>query len=385
MKSGSLSWAPTLTATQRISVSRTVADRLTEWYHSHKRDLPWRKTDDPYKIWISEVMLQQTRVDTVIPYYHRFLEAFPTVHHLAEATQQQVLKQWEGLGYYSRGRNLHHAAKTVSADFNGKLPSTYKEITGLKGVGPYTAAAVLSIAFSKPYAVVDGNVTRVLSRFFGIEDDIRAGATKKQIQELADGLLPEENPGDFNQAVMELGATVCTPHNPDCGSCPLSNECMAYQTAKTGSIPYKSPAAKVPHHHIAVGLIVNRENELLIALRPDNKMLGGLWEFPGGKQEAEESLVKTVERELNEELGVEVSVFDKYKQLKHAYSHFKITLHAYWCRIDSGTPRPIEGKRLEWISLNEIDRFPFPKANKTLIQSLQKMENRNLRRFVGHE
>jgi A/G-specific adenine glycosylase len=373
------------TAIPRISVIRTVADRLLEWYHAHKRDLPWRNTGDPYKIWVSEIMLQQTRVDTVIPYYHRFLEAFPTVHHLARATQQQVLKQWEGLGYYSRGRNLHQAAKTVSTVFEGRLPDTYSEITRLKGVGPYTAAALLSIAFDKPYAVVDGNVIRVLSRYYGIEDDIRSGSTKKQIQDLADQLIPDDHPGDFNQAVMELGATVCTPHQPDCGSCPLSNECIAYREVKTGTIPYKSPAKKVPHHHIAVGLIVNSDNELLIALRPDEKMLGGLWEFPGGKKESGEALQETVGRELNEELGVSVSVFDKFMQLKHAYSHFKITLHAYWCKIESGTPQPIEGKRLEWVTLDEIERFPFPKANKTLIHSLQKMENSDLTRFVCHE
>jgi len=355
-----------------------AAQDLLYWYRQNKRDLPWRNSDSPYEIWVSEIMLQQTRVNTVIPYYLRFLEAFPTVYDLAAADQQQVLKLWEGLGYYSRGRNLHQAAKMVVEEFDGNIPDEYESITQLKGIGPYTAAAVLSIAFHKNHAVVDGNVIRVFARYYGIDDDIRSGKTKKKIQSLADNLIPDENPGDFNQAVMELGATVCTPSRPDCDKCPLSVDCVAYQTVQTDSIPYKSPAKKVPHHHIGVGLIVNQKSELLISLRPNDAMLGGLWEFPGGKQENNESIEETVRRELEEELGVTVEVFDKFIKIKHAYSHFKITLHAYWCTIKSGNPKPIFGKEIKWVSLGEIDRFPFPKANKTLIERLHKLENSDL-------
>lgn len=359
------------------------SNQLLQWYYNHKREMPWRNTDDPYKIWISEVMLQQTRVDTVIPYYERFLDRFPTVEDLAEADQQQVLKLWEGLGYYSRGRNLHHAAKTIVNDFNGQLPSTYDEITSLKGIGPYTASAVLSIAFSKKFAVVDGNVVRVFTRFYGIEDDIRSTTTKKQVQKLIDDVLPQENPGDFNQAVMELGATVCKPTGPLCDECPLSAECIAYQTTRTETIPYKSPAKKIPHHTIGVGLIVNSAGELLIALRPDDAMLGGLWEFPGGKKEEHETIQETIARELNEELGTEVKVHEKFRQLRHAYSHFKITLHAYWCKILTGKPTPKSSQEIRWVSLKEIDQFPFPKANKTLIDDLKEMKNPDLRSFIN--
>lgn len=366
-----------------MQASEQAIQDLLDWYQLHKRELPWRKTDSPYRIWVSEIMLQQTRVDTVIPYYNRFLEAFPTVYDLAEADQQHVLKLWEGLGYYSRGRNLHQAAKTVVQHFDGELPDDYDSITKLKGIGPYTAAAILSIAFDKKHAVVDGNVIRVLSRYFGIKDDIRSGKTKKQIQRLADEMIPENQPGDFNQAVMELGATVCTPSKPLCSQCPLSAECVAYQTVQTDSIPYKSPAKKVPHHHIGVGLIVNEKNELLISLRPNNVMLGGLWEFPGGKQEADEKIKETVRRELYEELDVTVQVFGRFMQLKHAYSHFKITMHAFWCSIIQGTPKPISGKELRWVPLSEIDQFPFPKANKTLIENLHKLENSELTTFIN--
>lgn len=361
------------------------SEDLLQWYHHHQRDLPWRETDDPYKIWISEIMLQQTRVDTVIPYYHRFFEKFPSVFDLAEADQQEVLKVWEGLGYYSRGRNLHQAAKTVVQEFDGKLPSTFEKITSLKGIGPYTASAVLSIAFQKKYAVVDGNVIRVLSRFYGIEDDIRKSTTKKTIQKFADELIPEDQPGDFNQAIMELGAIVCTPQNPECSACPVSSECVAANSAQTDVIPYKSPAKKIPHHQIAVGLILNNKNELLIALRPNDSMLGGLWEFPGGKREKGETLRKTVARELREELGVEVEVFSKFQELKHAYSHFKITMHAFWCKISSGTPLPKSSQEIKWVPLDEMDQFPFPKANKTLIEGLQNLENENLSHYLNSQ
>jgi len=363
-------------------VSEFFTEDLLQWYRHEKRDLPWRRTDDPYKIWISEIMLQQTRVDTVIPYYNRFVDVFPTVHDLADAGQQQVLKLWEGLGYYSRGRNLHQAAKTVVSDFDGVLPATHDEISKLKGVGPYTSAAILSIAFQKPYAVVDGNVIRVLTRYFGIKEDIRSSKVKNRVQELADELISPDSPGDYNQAVMELGAMVCTPKNPDCNKCPVSSGCVAYNSAQTDIIPYKSPAKKIPHHQIAVGLIVNGNSELLIALRPNNVMLGGLWEFPGGKRQSGESLHQTVTRELNEELGVEVEVFEKYRQLKHAYSHFKITLHAYWCRITEGDPQPRSSMELKWVTLNEIDDYPFPKANKTLIEGLQSLNDSELKRFL---
>ncbi len=345
---------------------------LLKWYYRNKRDMPWRNTSDPYRIWISEIMLQQTRVDTVIPYYKRFLGTFPAVEDLAEADPQQVLKIWEGLGYYSRARNMHKAAKEVINKFEGVFPDTYKELIKLKGIGPYTAAAISSIAYKEKQAVVDGNVIRVLSRYFGVKDDIRRSAVKNEIQQLADAIIPQDYPGDFNQAVMELGAMVCTPKNPDCTNCPLSVNCFAFNSVETDIIPYKSPKKKIPHHQIGVGIITDRNGRLLIALRPDDVMLGGLWEFPGGKQKSGESIKDTVCRELEEELDVEVKVNKKFMVVKHAYSHFKITLHAYWCTIEHGTPKPKSSNALEWVTINEINEYPFPKANKMIIDKLQK-------------
>ena len=348
------------------------AKRILAWYDRTKRDLPWRDVDDPYKVWVSEIMLQQTRVDQATPYYHRFIEHFPTVYDLAAADQQEVLKLWEGLGYYSRARNFHHAAKQVVADFDGKLPDSLDEILELKGIGPYTAAAILSIAFQKQHAVVDGNVIRVLARHIGLEDDVRKGATKREIQETADDLIDEERPGDFNQAVMELGATVCTPHNPNCDECPVSIDCLANQMVKTDVIPYKSPAKKRPHHHIGVGIVKDDDGRVLIALRPDDAMLGGLWEFPGGKREEGEEIKQTVVRELKEELGIEVEPISFFMKLDHAYSHFTITLHAYLCSHLSGTPRPKESQQVKWVSISELEEYPFPKANRKLTEKLLK-------------
>ncbi len=332
--------------------------------------MPWRGELDPYKIWISEIMLQQTRVDQAWPYFERFMSAFHTVFELAEAEQQEVLKAWEGLGYYSRARNLHHAAKTIVNEYNGIIPEEYDEIIKLKGIGPYTAAAITSIAFGKPNAVVDGNVVRVITRYLGIEEDVRSSKTTKAVQAHVNELIDTEYPSDFNQAMMELGATVCTPSNPSCSSCPIQVGCIASQLAKTDVIPYKSPAKKKPHYHIAVGIIENDQDEVLIALRPEEAMLGGLWEFPGGKQESGEELEHTLVRELKEELGVTVAPVKEFMNLKHTYSHFSINMYAFLCRIIEGTPSPKESQQIKWVPKSELTKYPFPKANKVLTEKL---------------
>jgi A/G-specific adenine glycosylase len=332
--------------------------------------MPWRETNDPYKIWISEIMLQQTRVDQAWPFFERFINEFPTVCDLAVADQHQVMKVWEGLGYYSRARNLHAAAKMIVSDYDGKLPKDYHEIIKLKGIGPYTAAAITSIAYAKPHAVVDGNVIRVITRYFGIEEDVRSVKTTKLVQAHVDELISHTFPADFNQGMMELGATVCMPKNPDCNNCPISFDCTAISLAKTDVIPYKSAVKKKPHKHIGVGIIKREDGKVLIALRPENVMLGGLWEFPGGKQEEGESIQQTVERELFEELGVEVKAFKEFMKFKHIYSHFSITMHAFLCRLISGEPSPKSSPEIRWVEISELEQYAFPKANKQLTEKL---------------
>lgn len=344
---------------------------LLAWFSGSARDLPWRRTDDPYRIWVSEVMLQQTRVDQAQPYYERFTEAFPTAAALAEAPRDRVLHLWEGLGYYSRARNLHRAAAMIMERFGGCFPDTYEEIRQLPGVGPYTAAAVLSIAFGHPHAVLDGNVARVLARVFTIEEDVKATRTRKTLQALADHLLPPEQPGPFNEAIMELGATVCTPAAPRCPVCPLQPICGAYAEGEPEAYPVARKRPPRPHYDIAVGLVFNPQGELLIQRRPDHGLLGGLWEFPGGKQEPDETLEAACRRELREELGIEVEVEAPFHRLSHAYTHFKITLHAFRCRIRSGEPVSESDLPLRWVSVAGLDDYAFPRANRRLIERLQ--------------
>ena len=365
-------------ASERYESGENISHFLLDWYDTHQRKLPWRDSRDPYKIWVSEIMLQQTRVEQVRPYFDHFMKAFPDVHALAAADRQQVLKAWEGLGYYSRARNLHDAARKVEEEYNGRIPGNWDDITNLPGIGPYTAAAILSIAFDRRYAVMDGNVKRVITRLDGIAEDIRKRDTEKLIQSRADALLDQERPGDFNQALMELGATVCTPRQPQCNICPVREVCRAYKTAQTSSIPYKSPAKKKPHHHIGVGIVQNDNDELLIALRPEEAMLGGLWEFPGGKQKEDEQIEETIRRELSEELGVEVDVKSPFMKLNHAYSHFKITMYAYMCRLISGTPTPRESQQVRWVPRTRLNEYPFPRANKKLTEALVEQNQSSL-------
>lgn len=346
---------------------------LIDWYTQHKRSMPWRETDDPYRIWVSEIMLQQTRVDTVRDYYPRFLEAFPTVEALAAADRDDVLKYWEGLGFYARARHLHEAARDVVAEHDGTVPDTMDALRDLKGIGPYTAAAVLSIAYQKPHAVLDGNVTRVLSRVVAYEEDATTTQSQRTLRALANELLDPDRPGDFNQAMMELGALVCTPSTPLCDRCPLQQVCRAHDAGTEEDYPVTPESTPVPHHDIAVGLVFE-DGRLLIQRRPDEGLLGGLWEFPGGKQEEGESMAEACRREVKEELGIEVAVEEPFYTLSHAYSHFKITLHAFRCRIETGSPEAREDQPFRWVNLDELDDYAFPRANRRLIEELERRQ-----------
>ncbi len=345
------------------------ASSLLSWYRAHRRDLPWRRTRDPYRILLSEIMLQQTQVQTVIPYYQRWVKIFPTFHVLAKAPLNQVLKQWEGLGYYSRARNFHALAKTVVAQHRGRLPSTFDELKALPGIGRYTAGAVLSIAFGKDFPVVDGNVMRVLARHFAIRKDISEAATQQDLWSLAERMLPKGAAGDYNQTVMELGAIICTPHSPLCPQCPVRKTCKAFAKDLQNELPIKKKKPATPHYHIGAGVIWHR-GKILISQRPLDGLLGGLWEFPGGKQELGESIQKTVRREILEELGIRVKVGAKIAEVDHAYSHFKITLHAHDCAYQSGQVQSLGVMDWRWVRPKELQRFAFPAANQPIIAKL---------------
>jgi A/G-specific adenine glycosylase len=350
--------------------AREIRPRLLAWYHPNRRDLPWRGETSPYRIWISEVMLQQTQVATVIPYYHRFLERFPTLADLAAAPLEDVLKRWEGLGYYARARNLHRAAREIVENYEGCFPETYADLRQLPGFGEYTAGAVASIAFGEAVPAIDGNVKRVLARLFALQENLERGTAARRLREIATSLVDPVSPGDWTQALMELGATVCLPQTPKCLLCPLPDLCQARLLGLERSLPIKPAKKLLPHFDVAAA-VIHHNGRVLIAQRPPDGMLGGLWEFPGGKQEAGETLPECLQREIREELGLEIAVDEPIVTIKHGSTHFKITLHAFACRLVTGQPQALGVADWRWVTLDELDAFPFPRTDQKIIAALR--------------
>jgi A/G-specific adenine glycosylase len=350
--------------------ARRARGALLAWYLQAKRDLPWRGSRDPYAIWVSEVMLQQTRVDTVRERWKRFLARFPTLASLARADEQALLKEWEGLGYYRRARNLQAAARALLAQGRTGLPSTAAELALLPGVGPYTAAAVASIAFGEAVAVVDGNVERVLARWLPVQERVDAPSGRRAVEAAAQTLLDKKRPGDANQALMELGATVCVPRTPSCLLCPLTRDCAARLAGEVDLLPRKAARKVGPHHDIAAG-VVWRGEKVLIARRKADGLLGGLWEFPGGKRREGETLEAACVREIREETGLTVKVEAPFLAIDHAYSHFSITLHLFHCRSAEGEPRPVGCEEPRFVALADLGAYPFPRANARALEALQ--------------
>jgi A/G-specific adenine glycosylase len=358
----------------RLESEQAVRAALSDWFERHARELPWRTTRNPWHIWLSEVMLQQTRVEQGLPYFRAFVREWPTVSDFAEADLEEVLRAWEGLGYYARARNLHAAARIVVQKRDGRLPSTYDEWLELPGVGPYTAAAIASLAHGEPRAVVDGNVIRVLTRLAGIPDDVTRSATRKHLDDLASRLLDPVRPGHHNEAMMELGATVCTPRNPRCGSCPVSFACAGLAEGDPERYPVKRKKKPVPHHDIVVALIRDPEGRYFVQRRPDDAMLGGLWEFPGGKRKPGEALEDALRREVREEIGTDVLIGQAESPIQHAYSHFRITLHAWHCRLSSDAASPQTHLPHTWATPSELEELPFPRANRHLTDRLIRLD-----------
>ncbi len=351
---------------------------LLNWYDADTTQLPWRDDPDPYHVWLSEIMLQQTQIATVIPYYERFLARFPTVTALASAPLDDVLKRWEGLGYYSRARNLHRAAQKIAAEFGSQFPKTSAELQTLPGIGRYTAGAIASIAFGEQVAVLDGNVIRVLSRVYNIAEDVKLPATQRRLWKIAASLVPAGRPGDYNQALMDLGRMICKPRQPLCDRCPVRAHCEAYRLGLQDQRPVKAAKATTPHYDVTAGVIRNGSRQLLIAQRPSEGLLGGLWEFPGGKLEAGETLPDCLRRELREELAIEVEVGELITKVRHAFTHFRITLYAYECRYLSGEPQAIGCQAWRWVLPAELEQFAFGHADRQVIEALHERENRLL-------
>lgn len=346
-----------------IACNDSISQLLLCWYDKHKRTLPWRDVQDPYAIWISEIMLQQTRVETVLSYFPRFMARFPTVKALAEAPEQELLKAWEGLGYYSRARNLQKAARQIIAEHGGRLPSTLEELRSLSGIGPYTAGAIASIAYSVKAPAVDGNVMRVVSRIKGIREDIAIPSVTRQIYEEASALVPADRPGDFNQAMMDLGATVCIPGTPACDKCPLNACCDAFQAGDAELLPVKMQARAPKRIAMGVGLVTCKDR-ILVQMRRE-KLLGGLWVFvlleDTDTPQAMEKLIKA--------LGLQAAYADDLGTARHIFTHRIWDMRLM--HLTAEEVKPVKDHR--WATLAELDGLPFPTAMKKALQEAKKL------------
>ncbi|MGL9815652.1 A/G-specific adenine glycosylase [Enterococcus malodoratus] len=362
---------------QEVNAFQT--DFLT-WYQQEKRNLPWRYNQDPYRIWISEIMLQQTRVDTVIDYFYRFMEEFPTIQDLADAPEDKLLKVWEGLGYYSRARNLQAAAKQIVTEFGGKFPTTVEQIRSLKGIGPYTAGAISSIAFEIPEPAIDGNVMRVVSRLFCIEADIAKASSRNEFDEAMRKIISQDQPGDFNQAMMDLGSSICTPTNPQCEICPIQKYCQAYRENRQTAFPIKSKKQKPKDVYYIAGIIENKQQEILLQQRAESGLLAKMWLFPLEEvtevrfnelknqydPAAWDLFSSTQVAEDSPDFFTEEAIVWQKKvlgEVKHVFSHLRWHILVFYGR--SAAPLTLKG---DWVKPAEFSKYVFPKPQQKMLE-----------------
>ena len=358
---------PPTSSPRALVAPRRLGSRLTRWFGQQKRPLPWRAARDPYRTWIAEVLLQQTRVDQAIPYFERFVARFPDLRSLAGARREEVLKLWQGAGYYARARHLHEAAEVMVVRHRSSVPGTVEELEALPGVGPYTARAVAALAFGVRVVPVDANVLRVAARWTLETRDVRRPAVRATLEGFLERAMPPDQSGPFAEALMELGETVCRPKSPRCGRCPVAFGCRAAQElADPGALPRRGTRPARPHVRGAV-VAVERENRWLVQRRPESGLLGGLWEFPGGKIEPGESPVAAARRELLEETGVRSGPLRPVTVVRHAYSHFTVELHLFRGRARSA---PRAGGPRRWATLEEIAALPLPRATEKMLAAL---------------
>ncbi len=356
------------------AVPEAFFEALLAWYARSAPDLPWRRSRDPYHIWLAEVMLQQTQIATALPYYERFLAAFPTVQALAAAPLERVLKLWEGLGYYSRARSLHRAAQRLVAEHQATLPQSVEALRRLDGIGRYTAGAIASIAFGQPAAALDGNVMRVLTRLYDYAAPIERAEAQRQLWQIAEKLAqsaPSGSAAAYTQAMMDLGRQICTPRAPRCSECPVRAFCRAYAAGTQALRPVRLPKAPTPHYAVGAAVLSDGSGALLMAQRPLEGLLGGLWEFPQGQAGDSEPPEVALIRAAREKLALEVTVGPLLTKVRHAFTHFKITLHAYTCHAEDLTPQPLGYIGFTWIALEETDRLPISRADRAVIAFLR--------------
>ena len=354
---------PTSRSGRRRQVDTERAARLLAWFDSNRRPLPWRRDRDPYRIWVAEVMLQQTRVAQAVPFYERFLATFPNLRSLAASDLETVRKAWEGAGYYQRAEHLWRAAGRVVRDRDGVLPTTAEEWRTLPGVGPYIAAAVASLAHEEPVVALDANAIRVAARWTGERGDPRTAAVRARLHRALSEMLPHERPGAFNEAIMELGETICRPRGPDCPACPVRTGCVGGAPgADPERYPGRTPSPRRPVHRAAI-VVLEREGRWLVQRRAEGGLLAGLWEFPGGHLDPGETALAAARRELREETGWAAGPLEELGTVRHAYSHFAVTLQVF-----RGPPRgrgPSEARAtVRWVTPEEFEALPRPMATR---------------------
>ncbi len=353
-----------------------IARILLRWFRRHKRDLPWRRSYDPYHVWISEIMLQQTQMERGVRYFHNWVKRFPDVVAVAQADEEEILQHWEGLGYYARARNLHRAAKKMVTEFQGQVPSDYSSLLRLPGIGPYTAAAVSSIAGNQDVPVIDTNVNRIFARLFNIQEPIKESGAQKTIQEIAGKLLPKGKARLFNQALMDLGGVICTPKNPDCGLCPLSDRCRSQQLGIVAERPVLAKKKQPVFINRVVGVIVHRDR-VYMQKRAHTSLWTGLWEFPGGERQVEQQKTASLDvaSEVHKETGLVVRAERFLACVHHQFTHHKITVDAYLCSIADDAevhPRPRLASNFRWLQPRELDDLACPSGVRKVIDHLKK-------------
>jgi A/G-specific adenine glycosylase len=350
---------------QNFNIEQFQRD-LISWFDSEKRDLPWREDSDPYKIWVSEIMLQQTRVDTVIPYFNNFVQQFPTIEALAEAEEDKVLKAWEGLGYYSRVRNLHAAVKEVKENYQSQVPKDPAEISKLKGVGPYTTGAILSIAYGIPEPAVDGNVMRVMSRILTIWDDIAKPKSRKLFESVIRDIISKSDPSSFNQALMELGALICTPTSPSCLLCPVRDHCNGFEEGVQAELPVKSKKKAAKSVNMSAVVLTNPEGKLLIHKRPKKGLLANLWEFPNHESVADFSAKEQLTQYLGEDYGITAKIGDAFTNIQHVFSHLIWNITVFEGKLKLHIE---ESETIKLVSIDEIKEYAFPVSHQNILKS----------------
>ena len=349
-----------------------ITARLLRWFRTAGRRMAWRETPDPYHIWVSEIMLQQTRVETVGPYYEAFLSMFPDVRSLAVAHPDDVMKAWEGLGYYARARNLHRAARIVVERYGGRIPRTVADLSGLPGIGRSTAGAIAAIAFGADSPVLDANARRVVARLFAVGGDPRAAAVREILWDMSARLVARGTGRETALAVMDLGATVCLPRAPRCGECPVRGHCAAFRAGSQDAIPPRVARKSVPHHDVVAALIRRPDGAYLLHGRPPEGLLGGMWSFPSARREPGESLEGALRRALREKLRMRVTIQRGVGAVSHAYSHYRITLHGYLC-VPGGRWTP-SGDGAGWIRPGAGTRYALPRADRKLVELILREE-----------